>query len=102
MDEHLALPIRRTNRQCNASRTSSPSSAPHLQVTCAAMHRLSSFVLASLIGIAVVFPAHTTGAAAPPPVQRLVLQPSARTIFTIEGIYPRKRGVCEFKQQKPL
>src|SRR5438309_4520743 len=66
------------------------------------MRRFSFLLVFAFVAIATVAVVGSHAAAAPPPVQRLVLQASPRTIFTVEGLYPRKRGVCEFKQPKPL
>ena len=41
--------------------------------------------------------------AASPPPQRLILTPaSSNTLFTFEGLYPQKKGLCDFKQLHPL
>jgi SpoIID/LytB domain protein len=42
-------------------------------------------------------------AAQAPKQQKLILEPaSSRTLFTFEGLYPQKKGLCDFRQKKPI
>jgi SpoIID/LytB domain protein len=68
------------------------------------MQRAAAIVLAaaSVLFAGQSSPAKVSPAASSPP-QRLILTPaSPNTLFTFEGLYPQKKGVCDFKQPKPL
>ncbi|MGZ4204866.1 MAG: SpoIID/LytB domain-containing protein [Actinomycetota bacterium] len=68
------------------------------------MRRLVLFVLliACLVCVGSSAPAAVT-TPAPASPQHLILDPtSAATLFTFEGLYPQKKGLCDFKQRKPL
>ena len=66
------------------------------------MRRVFAVLIATLCVTPFGARASVVRAAAPPP-QKLILTPaSANTLFTFEGLYPQKKGVCDFKQLKPL
>jgi stage II sporulation protein D len=68
------------------------------------MGRLVAFLLlaTSFAWVGSSSPASVTSQAPSPP-QRLILDPAtAQTLFTFEGLYPQKKGLCPFKQRRPL
>jgi len=68
------------------------------------MQRVTAIVLVacSVLLAGASSPAKVSRAGSSPP-QRLILTPaSSSTLFTFEGLYPQKKGVCDFKQPKPL
>src|SRR6266542_4844238 len=64
------------------------------------------FLLAELLLSAWLLPTAVASSTSLPPTApppRLILEPAAaRTLFTFEGLYPQKKGLCEFRQKKPI